>query len=157
MCLDQSFREHLPAAAATSLCRLLTLFGADALSRAALAACDAAPLALCVALYQCVSSSHPSPSTLRCDAVLRCGVDVRLFLLSRFKRSERNSWDPVTSTPCIPTPHSSPHDPSDAVLRCGIYVRLSIVSRFKRLERNMVNIGSSTPCIPTHSNISFST
>ena len=90
MCLDQSFREHLPAAAATSLCRLLTLFGADALSRAALAACDAAPLALCVALYQCVSSSHPSPSTLRCDAVLRCGVDVRLFLLSRFKRLERN-------------------------------------------------------------------
>ena len=90
MCLDQSFREHLPAAAATSLCRLLTLFGADALSRAALAACDAAPLALCVALYQCVSSSHPSPSTLRCDAVLRCGIYVRLFLLSRFKRLERN-------------------------------------------------------------------
>ena len=90
MCLVQSFREHLPAAAATSLCRLLTLFGADALSRAALAACDAAPLALCVALYQCVSSSHPSPSTLRCDAVLRCGVDVRLFFLSRFKRLERN-------------------------------------------------------------------
>jgi hypothetical protein len=69
VCLVQSFREHFPAAAATSLCRLLTLFGADALSRAALAACDAAPLALCVALYQCVSSSHPSPST--CD-VMRC-------------------------------------------------------------------------------------
>lgn len=49
---EKAFREHLPAAAATSLCRLLQHFGADALSRAALAGCDAAPLALCLTLYQ---------------------------------------------------------------------------------------------------------
>jgi hypothetical protein len=92
------------------------------------AVCGALPVRLLV---------PPLSLYLRCDAVLRCGVDVRLFLLSRFKRFERNSWDPVTSTPCIPTPHSSPHDASDAVhaeVRCGRSVVPLIT--LKRLERN---------------------
>jgi hypothetical protein len=41
---------------------------------------------------------------------------------------------PSSRTRCVPTPHSSPHDPSDAVLWCGVDVRLLFLITLQTLE-----------------------
>ena len=95
------------------------------------AVCGALPVRLLV---------PPLSLYLRCDAVLRCGVDVRLFLLSR-----SNVWSAISkvdrsSTPCIPTPstlsfHASQPTPSTSPNRLhsgSVFDRAFSVNTFNR-------------------------